>query len=237
MIYIRSGNIYTKTDGWFTTVGGKGTSDLFKSQNKNSFMIFDFGYQSEKLNIDPEMANYRFYENSTENINLSSYIKTSGIEYDLGDADSLIGMASRVTSRDLGLSADFSFEKGTLSTYVQHDISGVYNSFVGGATYFLPLEIGTMDFVPFAGLSYQSAEYVDYYFGVHDNEVTEQRSSYKGQSDVSYQLGYELIIPVSKNWNITQTASYTRLGDNISDSPIVDNANQWIVGATASYYF
>ena len=94
-----------------------------------------------------------------------------------------------------------------------------------------------MDLVPFAGLTYQSKDYVDYYFGVKDKEATQARKAYKGSGDVSYNLGYKLILPINDSWELTQMTAYTRLGDNIADSPIVDSANQWTVGATVAYRF
>jgi len=235
--YIRNGNIYTNQDSWIAEVGGAGTSDLFKAQHKNAVPLFNFGYHSEDFNVDVGSVNYRFFGGNDDLINLSTYLGSSGLAYDQDDADILKGMDKRESSADLGLNADIHLNQGTVSTYFQHDISGAYNGFVAGAKYFYPMKLSSADFVPFAGVSYQSADYVDYYFGVKDKEANVQRHAYKGGSDVSYQLGYKLVMPIAENWDITQTTTYNRLGDNISDSPIVASANQWSAGATVSYYF
>lgn len=124
-----------------------------------------------------------------------------------------------------------------ISTYLQHDVSGAYKGFQGRATYFHIMNIGTVDFVPFASVSYQSEDYVDYYFGVTDKEARANRKAYKGDATVNYGLGYKLVVPITDNWQISQVSQYTRLGSGISDSSIVDSANQWTVGATISYNF
>lgn len=235
--YIRNGNIYTKQDSWVAEIGGAGASDLFKAQNKNASMLFNFGYHSEDYNVDFSSINYRFFGNNDDLINLSAYLGSSGLEYDQDDADVLKGMDKRDGSADLGLNADIHLGQGTLSTYFQHDISGAYDGYVASAKYFYPMQFDKLSFVPYAGLSYQNSDYVDYYFGVKEKEQTASRKGFKGAGDVSYQLGYKLVLPIAKNWDITQTAGYTRLGSNISDSPIVDSANQWVTGATVSYYF
>ncbi len=238
-IQIRNGSIYTKKDTWFLEIGGGASSDLFKSQDNHPSPIFNTGYYSDDLNVDigSHTVSYRFYGQNEDLINFSSYLNTAGVAYSQNDADVLAGMDSRDASFDFGLNTDFNLENGTLTTYIQHDLSNKYGGFIGGAKYFYPMKIETIDFVPYAGVSYQSADYVDYYFGVKEHEANKKRQQYKGQSDVSYELGYKLIIPISENWDITQTSSYTRLGDNISDSPIVDSPNQWVVGATAAYSF
>jgi outer membrane protein len=235
--YIRNGNIYTKQDSWIAEIGGAGASDLFKGQNKNASMLFNFGYHAEDYNVDFNSINYRFYGNNDDVLNVSVYLGSSGIKHDKGDATILKGMDERELSADLGLNADFHLAQGTISTYFQHDISGAYDGYVASTKYFYPIQLEKLSIVPYAGLSYQNAEYVDYYFGVQDKEQTASRKAYKGQGDVSYQLGYKLIMPIAKNWDITQTAAYTRLGSNVADSPLVDNANQWLVGATVSFSF
>jgi outer membrane protein len=99
------------------------------------------------------------------------------------------------------------------------------------------MNFGSVDFVPFANLTYQSEDYVDYYFGVKQREANANRKAYKGDSTVSYGLGYKLVMPINDNWQVSQMTQYTRLGSGISDSSIVDSANQWVVGASVSYNF
>ena len=62
---------------------------------------------------------------------------------------------------DLGLNADFTLDQNNvISTYLQHDISGAYKGYLAGATYFHIMKFGSVDFVPFANLTYQSEGFV-----------------------------------------------------------------------------
>lgn len=235
--YIRNGNIYNKENSWVAELGAGGMTDLYKGQKHNVAPLANFGYQGEDLNVTLQSINYRFFGNTGDVVNLSGYLGTSGLMYDKDTSDFLKGMDKRHLSLDLGINADFHLSQGTISTYYQHDVVDTYDGYLTGVKYFLPLTIGKADFVPFAGVSYQSKEYVDYYFGVQDKEATQKRKAYTGKGDVSYDVGYKVILPISDNWQLTQTTTYTRLGDEIADSPIVDSANQWLVGATVSYSF
>ncbi|MFW7522766.1 outer membrane protein OmpV [Vibrio ostreicida] len=235
--YIRNGNIYTQENSWVAELGGAGVSDLFKGQKHNATVLGNFGYQGEDFNATLQSLNYRFLGNTGDMFNMSGYLGTSGLMYDHSASDFLKGMDKRKASLDLGVNADFHLAQGTISTYAQHDVTNTYGGYLAGVTYYLPMSFGRADIVPFAGLAYQNKDYVDYYFGVKDTEATQARKAYKGSGDVSYNVGYKFIMPVSDNWKITQTTAYTRLGDNTADSSIVDSANQWLVGATAAYYF
>lgn len=236
--YIRNGNIYNNEGGWNAEVGVAHGSDLFKDQKYNTAPILNGGYHGDDFNADLSGINYRFFGNTNELINMSAYLVGSGVMRDGDTAKSLKGTDKRRFAVDLGLNADFTLDQNNvISTYLQHDISGAYKGYLAGATYFHIMKFGSVDFVPFANLTYQSEDYVDYYFGVKQREANANRKAYKGDSTVSYGLGYKLVMPINDNWQVSQMTQYTRLGSGISDSSIVDSANQWVVGASVSYNF
>ncbi|EKO3862677.1 MipA/OmpV family protein [Vibrio harveyi] len=236
--YIRNGNIYNNEGGWMVEAGVVQASDLFKDQKHNTAPVLNGGYHGEDFNADLGGINYRFLGDNDELLNMSAYVVGSGVPRDSDVAKSLKGTKRRDIAIDLGLNADFRLDpNNVISTYLQHDVSGAYKGFQGGATYFHIMNIGNVDFVPFASVSYQSKDYVDYYFGVTDKEARANRNAYKGDATVNYGLGYKLVVPITEHWQISQVSQYTRLGSGISDSSIVDSANQWAVGATVSYNF
>lgn len=235
--YIRNGNIYTHEGSWIVGAGAAYSNDLYKGQDKNWAPMLNFGYHGEDFNADFGGVNYRFFGNNDDLLNLSAYLGTSGLMYEAKDADVLKGMSDRKLSLDMGLNADVKLGDGTVSTFYQHDVSGRYKGFLTGVKYAHVIELGSVDFVPFAGVTYQSKDYVDYYFGVRDKEQTATRKAYKGDGTFSYGAGYQLVVPITKNLEVTQSAAYSRLGSEISDSPLVDSKNQWAVGAMVNYHF
>ncbi|MCY9843055.1 outer membrane protein OmpV [Vibrio caribbeanicus] len=236
--YIRNGHVYNNEGGWMVEAGVVHGSDLFKDQKHNTAPVLNGGYHGDDFNADLSGINYRFLGNTNDVFNMSTYLTGSGVARDGDTAGILKGTDKRRFSVDMGLNADFTINKNNvISTYVQHDISGQYDGLQAGATYFHIMNIGNVDLVPFANVSYQSEEYVNHYFGVNQKEATAQRKAYKADSSVNYGLGYKLIMPINDNWQVSQVTQYTRLGNDISDSSIVDSANQWLVGATVAYNF
>lgn len=235
--YIRNGNIYSNEGDGFVEAGVVSGSELYKGQDKTTAVVLNGGYHGEDFNVDLSGINYRFIGSNSDFVNISTYFTAGGIGYDAGDADALKGMKDRKMSGDLGINADFQLDQGTVSTYLQHDVTGAYKGFIGGAKYFHVMDFGVADFVPFAGVSYLSKDFVDYYYGVKASEATATRKAYSGEGDFAVNVGYKLVVPVTTNIDITQSTAYTRLGSKISDSPIVDSANQWLIGATVAYHF
>ncbi|ENM5746692.1 TPA: outer membrane protein OmpV [Vibrio mimicus] len=235
--YIRNGNIYTHEGQWVVEAGGFGSSDLLKDQDKSYGALLNFGYHGEDFNADLAGINYRFFGQTGDILNLSTYLTGSGLSYDQDSAKSVKGMDKRNATVDLGVNADIALGDGTVSTYFQHDIFNEHKGYKTGVNYFHIVELGSVDFVPFAGVSYQNSDYNNYYFGVKDKEATAQRKAYHAGGDFSYNLGYKLVYPINDRWEVTQTSTYTRLGSDIAHSPIVESANQWLVGATVAYHF
>ena len=116
-------------------------------------------------------------------------------------------------------------------------MTGKSKGFKTGLKYTAIVELDQWVFVPFASVDYKSEDFVDYYFGVTQNEVAANRKAYKADGAFSYNLGYKLVMPLTDNLELTQTSAFTRLGSDIADSPLVDSANQWVVGASVAYYF
>jgi outer membrane protein len=80
--------------------------------------------------------------------------------------------------------------------------------------------------IPAVGLTWQDSELVDHFYGVQANEVIPGRTLYRAESTINYNLS--LTTSLTTSWNITNNIEllgfikYESLGDEIQDSPIVD---------------
>lgn len=71
-----------------------------------------------------------------------------------------------------------------------------------GVNYFYIIDLGVVDLVFFVGISYQSLDYNNYYFGVKDKEVIVQCKVYYVGGDFFYNLGYKLVYLINDCWEI-----------------------------------
>ncbi|MCZ2722916.1 MipA/OmpV family protein [Marinomonas sp. 15G1-11] len=91
--------------------------------------------------------------------------------------------------------------------------------------------------IPSIGVSLQSEDLVDYYYGVRSNESTANLASYKGKETVSAELAIAHVYNFSGNWSSFSSVSVEYLGSGIADSPIVKKDNVWTAVVGAVYEF
>ncbi|MBW8184010.1 outer membrane protein OmpV [Shewanella nanhaiensis] len=234
--YIRNGNIYSHQGQFFAGAGVATGSELYKGQDHTTGVYFNGGYHGEDFNADLAGINYRFLGDNNSKINFSVFA-VGNPGFDAKDADVLAGMKDRKISGDLGLNVDIRLGNGTLSTKFQHDVTDVYGGYQADITYYLPMNVGFADIVPYAGVHYFSQDYVDYYTGVSKADATTKRPEFKGKDAFTYQVGYVMVVPLTDHLDITQAAGYSHLTSEIADSPLVDSKNQWITTLGVSYSF
>ena len=201
-----------------------------------AFLIAE--YQGENFSIGTDGIGYRLIGDDESPISLHAILSSTGSGFDSGDSTFFTGMAERDSSIDLGLSVDYQLGDGVLSASWLHDISGSHKGFVADFSYSHMLNLGDYaEFSPIVGINYLSKDYSDYYFGVRDNEATASRAAYKADAAVNPYIGYELLVPLSKNWNLIHTANYTWLSSEIEDSSIVNRDNTWMAMLGVTYSF
>ena len=76
---------------------------------------------------------------------------------------------------------------------------------------------------PFAAAIWQSGQLTNYYYGVRGVEATAARPAYKVDSAVLLQVGMRASYRLTDAWSLTGQVAVTRLADEISDSPIVED--------------
>ncbi|MCL1057457.1 MipA/OmpV family protein [Shewanella gelidimarina] len=234
--YIRNGNIYSHQGQYFVGAGAATGSEFYKGQDHKTGYYLNGGYHGEDLNADLAGINYRFLGDNDSKINFSAFV-VANPGFDSSDADILTGMKDRKISGDLGLNADVHLGKGTLSSKFQHDVTGVYDGYQADVTYYLPMNLGFGDLVPYAGVHYFSKDYVDYYAGVSKSDATTERPTYEASGAFAYKAGYALVVPITANLDITQATGYSHLTADMADSPLIDSSNQWVTTLGVSYSF
>lgn len=91
-------------------------------------------------------------------------------------------------------------------------------------------------------LSFAGQDYVNTYFGIDANQSARSGlGTYRNDGGLaSYGFGASAMIPVSDTISVTAFTGYTRLADNLADSPLVrsrGSANQFTLGLGVGYRF
>jgi outer membrane protein len=146
--------------------------------------------------------------------------------YEASDSPALSGMAERERSVWLGGEAIWRTPFVNLSAELMADAS----SHSEGRQFRLQadrrFDRGLFSFTPRLAAIQLDQEYVGYYYGVAASEAAAGRPRYDGDSTLNLELGLRVDYRLSARQNLFLDLRSTRLGDGITDSPLVDRSTQ-----------
>lgn len=143
---------------------------------------------------------------------------------DAKDSPQLAGIRNRQWSLDGGASMEVFGRWGRYDVSVFHDVLNRSNGTEVSTGYQYPVQLGRWRLTPGAGLRWQNANLVDYYYGVSPAEAIPGRAAYSPSSALSPYADVSLSTPITRHWRFRASAQYLRFADSIRDSPIVDRA-------------
>lgn len=147
--------------------------------------------------------------------------------YEDNDADILEGMKDRDGGFWMGAKVEWKNPLVNITAELVTEVSGDSD----GSSFNLGFE-RSWDFkerftlTPRLVASWSDKDYVDYYYGVRQEEVNANRSFYKGDSTVNIEAGIRGDYMFNEKHFMFLDLSVTSLGSEIEDSPIVDSSTQ-----------
>ncbi len=166
---------------------------------------------------------YSLYRSETLQFDLVGRLRSIGLDPD--DEDEWVGLDERKPGFDAGVSLLWQTAMGEFDLELLTDVSNRSDGQEILVSYAYPIQQGPWTLRPEIGLSWQSSDLNDYYFGVDADEVRPGRAAYEAEADVTPFAGVQLEYAVSRQTHVIGGVGVGRLGDEISDSPIVDEDN------------
>ena len=96
---------------------------------------------------------------------------------------------------------------------------------------------GPVFFEPNLSINHLDKNHVDYYYGVRDFEVTQNRALYKGDSAINQSIGLSVSTPIFFGGFTQLAIDYTIYDSSITDSPLVDRDNNLSMRLLFSKFF
>lgn len=158
--------------------------------------------------------------------------------YEDNDADILEGMDDRDGGFWMGAKVEWENPVADISAEIVTEVSGDSE----GSSFNLGLERSwdlneRFTLTPRVVASWSDKDYVDYYYGVRQEEVNANRSFYKGDSTVNIEAGIRGDYMFNEKHFMFLDLSVTSLGSEIEDSPLVDSSTQSSVFLGYIYLF
>ncbi len=192
-------------------------------------------YEGERISLGFGTIGYSLTSSERFRFALEGQLRFDG--YDPDASLALAGLEERDLTFDAGFSFTASDDWGIATFKVMGDALGVHKGYEISAVYQYPMQFKRWTLIPSIGLNSPSAELVEYYYGVKSTEVTDSRPAYSGKSVVNATVGLNAMYKLADHWEIIGGAEYTRLGDGITDSPIIERDNEVIAYSALVYRF
>ena len=138
---------------------------------------------------------------------------------------------------NLGVELLWAGNWGELQTQLTHDISSTHHGAELWMEYRRAWQWGNWSLRPSVGLSWKDQDLVDYYYGVDQDDNPGIPLFYDGETTTNYFAGVSTAYRLSSHWSVIGTFRYERLGDEIRNSPLIDEDDTTSVFAGLFYRF
>jgi outer membrane protein len=115
---------------------------------------------------------------------------------------------------------------------VRKEITKYHQGYTGSLQAGTNVQIRNLNIHAVAGASYQSAEVMDYYYGVTSSEVSPNFAEYKAGEDIRYNAEIGASYPLGESWVLRGKVDYTQYSDSMINSPFWESdSNEHISSA------
>jgi len=179
-------------------------------------------YQGRSVYLRGPNLGYTLYDTDKLTVDALASWRFDG--YDEDDSSDLIGMDDRDMTAELGASISYKDCFGVTRLSFLNDILGKHDGQVLRLSYGKTFRNKNITFTPSAGLTWQSENFVNYYYGVRSKESRPSRPTYHPSSALNPFMSLQLTYKINERWNLFSSFQYQWLDNEISDSPIVDQS-------------
>lgn len=199
-------------------------SPVYRGQDADGMPIPMIFYQKGNLSFRGTRLGYQLYKEDAFSLDVLAKWAFRG--YDDDDSRHLNGMDDRDSSIEGGIAASYHDGWGTTSVSVVTDLLGKHDGqeiVFGYAKRFIrePWVL-----TPSVGVTWQSNNLTDYYYGVERDEVTGSRPYYSAGDAWNPFVSLTTQYYFTEKWSSLVMLSYEWLDNEISDSPIVNKQYQ-----------
>jgi outer membrane protein len=160
--------------------------------------------------------------------------------YESGDSNFLRGMSDRDPTLGLGGHVIWKPDNLGLKLAAVTDMADNSDGTQVRGEIFYTHRAGDLMLKPYAAIVWQNEDYNDYYYGVRSREaiVPIGRYAYSADSDFNYRFGAVAVYQQKTSpWMYIAGLRYDLLGDEIDDSPIVDDDSELTAILGVAYTF
>ena len=235
-----SDSVQDSEDKWGLQVGAGGTlsTSEYKGINNIGSAMPLLGYEGKWLYLRGLNGGMHIIKNENHEINAQLSYLAQQFYASWSDDNQIKKLDDRYSSIMAGLNYRFSSSLGVAQLSISTDILGVNNGIVADASYAFPIKLGLFTFTPSAGVQWTDQNYNQYYYRIGKSESRASGlSEYDPESEFSPYASLTARMAVTDSWTILVSGKSLFLGNEVSDSPMVEDSTKFSLSAGFMFSF
>lgn len=210
----------------------------YKQYDHDVYPVPVINYEGDNFWFRGLGGGYYLWNDGTDQLSLTAY--WSPLYFKPGDSDN--GQLRKLDKRKSTVMAGVSWmhhtQYGSLRTMLSGDTLDNSNGIVWDTAWVYRYTNGGLTLTPGIGVQWNSENQNQYYYGVsHHESAKSGLRSYDPNSSWNPYLELSANYRFAGSWSVYGTARYTRLSDEITDSPMIDKSWTGLLSTGVTYTF
>ncbi|MBC1184111.1 MULTISPECIES: MipA/OmpV family protein [Kluyvera] len=210
----------------------------YKQYDHDVYPVPVINYEGDNFWFRGLGGGYYLWNDGTDQLSLTAY--WSPLYFKPGDSDNsqLRKLDKRKSTVMAGVSWMHHTQYGSLRTMLSGDTLDNSNGIVWDTAWVYRYTNGGLTLTPGIGVQWNSENQNQYYYGVsHHESAKSGLRSYDPNSSWNPYLELSANYRFAGSWSVYGTARYTRLSDEITDSPMIDKSWTGLLSTGVTYTF
>lgn len=195
-------------------------------------------YKGDNFWINGLGAGYYLFNDATDKLSIIGYYDPTQFKHDDSDSREMRRLLTRKGTMMAGLSYVHKTRYGSLRAALAGDVLDNSDGMVVDMAWLYRYENGAFTITPAIGFKWNSDNQNDYYYGVSKYESKRSGiNTYTPDASINPYAELSVSYEFLSNWNIYGVGRWTRLSDEITDSPMVEDSWDSILSMGITYTF
>lgn len=212
--------------------------DSYRGDAKQVFPLPVINFDNENFFFHSLSAGYKVFNDQQNKLNIIAFYNPLHLNPDDTNDSQMEKLDKRHSTLMGGLAYSRIQDWGTLRFSLVGDLLGHSNGIIADVGYLHPFDFGNWSITPGAGVTWNSANQNQYYYGVSQNESKKSGfDSYDPSSSINQYVELTSGYKISHSWRAYLSGRVVHLNNEVTDSPIVDKNYSTYITTGITYAF
>lgn len=222
------------------SLGASAAFELFPYKGTDSEVLpFPMvGYESEHFFVRGPAAGAYLWKGQQDQLSLNIFYSPLHFNPNKSDDRSMKALDKRHSTMMAGIAYRYSAGWGAIRTSFSSDVLDTSNGLYADAAYLYSIKINKLRLTPGIGVSWYNSDFNNYYYGITHNESRRSGlAQYDAKSSWSPYIELSAHYSFNDKWSAFASGRYIHLGNEVKDSPMVDNTYSAVIATGITYRF